>query len=40
MSISFFVAEDIPNGEFRDHGDLVVVEVMVKLAGCDQDHVQ
>jgi hypothetical protein len=30
-----FVAEDITKGEFSDHGDLVILEVMAELAGCD-----
>jgi hypothetical protein len=40
MATSFFVVEDITEGKFGDHDDLVVLEVMAELAGCDQDCVQ
>jgi hypothetical protein len=39
-AIGFFIAEGITKWEFRDHGDLVELEVMVELAGCNQNHVQ
>ena len=40
MAASFFVAEDINKGEFGDHINLVIFEVIAELAGCHQDYIQ
>ena len=40
VAVGFLIAKDITEGEFGGHGDLVVLEVMVELAGCGQDCIQ
>ena len=40
MAVGLFVAEDVPQRELGDHGDLVILEVVTELARCDQDDVQ
>jgi len=35
VATGFFIAEDISEVEFGDHDDLVILEVMVELVGCD-----
>ena len=36
---NFFIAKNVTEREFDDYGDLVILEVMVELAGCNQDRV-
>jgi hypothetical protein len=33
--VSFFIAEDITQRKFGDHGDFVIFKIMVKFPGCD-----
>ena len=40
MAAGFFVAEGITKEEFDDYSDLVILEIMVELVGCDQDYIQ
>ena len=39
MAIGLFVVEDVPQRELSDHGDLVILKVVVELARCNQDGV-
>jgi hypothetical protein len=34
------IMQNIRQREVRDHSDLVLVEVMAQLSGCDQDSIQ
>ena len=38
-AVGLFVAENVPQRELGDHGDLVILEVMVELTRRDQNSV-
>ena len=38
-TVGLFAAENVPQRELGDHGDLVILKVVVELARCNQDGV-